>query len=295
MHDRTPEPDDLEPIERASIDELRGLQLERLQWSLRHAYDNVPHYRKAFDAKGVHPDDCKSLEDLALFPFTAKADLRDNYPFGMFAVPQAQVSRIHASSGTTGPSHRRRLHRRRHPHMVDGHGPLDPRQRRATGRQGARRVRVRPVHRRSRCALRRRSARLHGHPDLRRHDRTPGHADPRLRARRHHGHAVVHVGHRRRDGTAGRRSAHDQPAGRHLRRRTVDERHAPRDGTASRHARRRHLRAVRGDGPRRRQRMRRDEGRPAHLGGPLLSRGHRPGRPATCCPTVPRASWSSRA
>jgi phenylacetate-CoA ligase len=102
VQDRTPGPDDLEPIERASIDELRNLQLERLQWSLRHAYDNVPHYRKAFADKGVHPDDCKSLADLALFPFTAKADLRDNYPFGMFAVPQAQVSRIHASSGTTG-------------------------------------------------------------------------------------------------------------------------------------------------------------------------------------------------
>ena len=102
MQDRTPSPDDLEPIERASIDELRSLQLERLQWSLRHAYDNVPHYRKAFDDKGVHPGDCRSLSDLALFPFTAKADLRDNYPFGMFAVPQAHVSRIHASSGTTG-------------------------------------------------------------------------------------------------------------------------------------------------------------------------------------------------
>jgi phenylacetate-CoA ligase len=102
MHDRTPAPDQLEPIERASLDELRSLQLERLRWSLHHAYENVPHYRAAFDAKGVHPDDCKSLEDLARFPFTAKADLRDNYPFGMFAVPREQVARIHASSGTTG-------------------------------------------------------------------------------------------------------------------------------------------------------------------------------------------------
>ena len=102
MQDRTPRPEDLEPIERASIDELRALQLERLQWSLRHAYDNVPHYRAAFEAAGVHPDDCRDLADLAKFPLTAKADLRDNYPFGMFAVPQAQVSRIHASSGTTG-------------------------------------------------------------------------------------------------------------------------------------------------------------------------------------------------
>jgi phenylacetate-CoA ligase len=102
MPSKRPRPDELEPIERASRDELRALQLERLQWSLKHAYDNVPHYRKAFDAKGVAPGDLKSLEDLRNFPFTVKADLRDNYPFGMFAVPREQVSRIHASSGTTG-------------------------------------------------------------------------------------------------------------------------------------------------------------------------------------------------
>ena len=97
-----PEPGELEPIERASQDELRALQLRRLQWTLQHAYDNVPHYKRAFDAKGVHPSDCKSLADLAKFPFTAKADLRANYPFGMFAVPREQVVRVHASSGTTG-------------------------------------------------------------------------------------------------------------------------------------------------------------------------------------------------
>ncbi|MBU3653134.1 MAG: phenylacetate--CoA ligase [Limnohabitans sp.] len=92
----------LEPIEKASIDELRALQLQRLRWSLRHAYDNSPVYRRKFDAAGVHPDDCKSLADLAKFPFTSKADLRDSYPFGMFAVPREQVVRVHASSGTTG-------------------------------------------------------------------------------------------------------------------------------------------------------------------------------------------------
>jgi phenylacetate-CoA ligase len=92
----------LEPIERASIDELRALQLQRLRWSLRHAYDNSPVYRRKFDAAGVHPDDCHSLSDLAKFPFTSKADLRDSYPFGMFAVPRDQVVRVHASSGTTG-------------------------------------------------------------------------------------------------------------------------------------------------------------------------------------------------
>jgi phenylacetate-CoA ligase len=102
MQQRRPSPTSLEPIERASTDELRGLQLQRLQWSLHHAYANVAHYRKAFDAAGVHPDDCRQLEDLARFPFTSKQDLRDNYPFGMFAVDGSEVSRIHASSGTTG-------------------------------------------------------------------------------------------------------------------------------------------------------------------------------------------------
>jgi phenylacetate-CoA ligase len=92
----------LEPIESASTDELRALQLERLQWSLRHAYDNVDHYRKAFDAAGVHPADLKRLEDLTRFPFLTKQDFRAQYPFGLFAVPRAQIARIHASSGTTG-------------------------------------------------------------------------------------------------------------------------------------------------------------------------------------------------
>ena len=92
----------LEPIERASIDELRSLQLERLQWSLRHAYDNVSHYRKAFDAAGAHPADLKRLEHLSRFPFLTKQDFRAQYPFGLFAVPRAQIARIHASSGTTG-------------------------------------------------------------------------------------------------------------------------------------------------------------------------------------------------
>jgi len=97
-----PAPGDLEPIERASRDELQALQLQRLQWTLRHTYDNVPHFRRKFDAAGVHPSDLKSLADLAKFPFTTKADLRDNYPFSLFAVPREKVVRIHASSGTTG-------------------------------------------------------------------------------------------------------------------------------------------------------------------------------------------------
>jgi phenylacetate-CoA ligase len=92
----------LEPIEKASVDELRALQFQRLRHSVRHAYDNVPHYRRSFDAAGVRPNDLRTLEDLARFPFTTKKDLRDNYPFGMFAVPRERIVRIHASSGTTG-------------------------------------------------------------------------------------------------------------------------------------------------------------------------------------------------
>ncbi len=102
MPQRQPAPGELDAIETASRDEITALQLQRLRQTLQHAYDKVPHYRAAFDAAGVQPDDCKTLADLAKFPFTTKKDLRDNYPFGMFAVPKAHVSRIHASSGTPG-------------------------------------------------------------------------------------------------------------------------------------------------------------------------------------------------
>jgi phenylacetate-CoA ligase len=102
MKDLSPRKEELDPIEIASLDEIRALQLDRLKWSLRHAYDNVPMYRQRFDAAGVHPDDLKQLSDLGKFPFTYKTDLRDNYPFGLFAVPRDQISRVHASSGTTG-------------------------------------------------------------------------------------------------------------------------------------------------------------------------------------------------
>jgi phenylacetate-CoA ligase len=102
MPQRQPAPGELDAIETASRDEISALQLQRLRQTLQNAYDKVPHYRQAFDAAGVAPGDLKTLSDLAKFPFTTKQDLRNNYPFGMFAVPRAQVSRIHASSGTTG-------------------------------------------------------------------------------------------------------------------------------------------------------------------------------------------------
>jgi len=102
MQDRTPDPSELDPIERASTDELQTLQLGRLQTTLQRVYEHVPHYRSALDAAGVHPDDLHELADIARYPFTSKADLRQNYPFGMFAVPRTQIARLHASSGTTG-------------------------------------------------------------------------------------------------------------------------------------------------------------------------------------------------
>ncbi|WP_353476642.1 phenylacetate--CoA ligase (plasmid) [Salipiger sp. H15] len=102
MTDMTPMKEILDPIEIASRDEISALQEKRMAWSLRHAYENSPFYRKRFDENGAHPDDFKTLADLAKFPFTMKQDLRDTYPFGMFAVPREQLVRIHGSSGTTG-------------------------------------------------------------------------------------------------------------------------------------------------------------------------------------------------
>jgi phenylacetate-CoA ligase len=101
---KRPQPGELEAIETASRDEISALQLQRLKWSLRHAYDNVPFHKKAFDDRGVHPDDLKTLADLAKFPFMTKTALRDEYPFGLFAVPKEKIARLHASSGTTGKS-----------------------------------------------------------------------------------------------------------------------------------------------------------------------------------------------
>ncbi|MBK1782414.1 phenylacetate--CoA ligase [Advenella sp. WQ 585] len=102
MENLTPRKEDLDPIEIASRDELSALQLQRMQWTLNHAYENSPFYKAHFDKAGVHPSDLKTLSDLAKFPFTQKTDLRDTYPFGMFSVPQNKLARIHASSGTTG-------------------------------------------------------------------------------------------------------------------------------------------------------------------------------------------------
>ena len=192
--DFSPDKKDLNPIEIASRDEIAALQLRRMKWSLRHAYENVPHYKKSFDAAGVHPDDLKDLSDLRKFPLTAKDDLRANYPYGMFAVPMDKVVRIHASSGTTGKP------------TVVGYTKLDIRtwadvcarsiyaSGGRAGHEDPQCLRLRAVHRRARRALRRREARLRHDPGLRRHDRAPGQADRRFRARHHHGDAELHAG-----------------------------------------------------------------------------------------------------
>ena len=197
MVQRTPSPNDLEPIERASKDELQALQLERMKWTLKHAYDNVPHYRAAFDEAGVHPDDLKSLSDLSKFPFTDKKVLRDNYPFGLFAVPREQVVRIHASSGTTGKA------------TVVGYTQNDidtwanvvARSIRAGGGRAGDMVHISYGYGlftgRPGCALWRRAPGLHRHPDVGWPDGKAGTTDPGFQAIDYHGHAVVHAQHHR--------------------------------------------------------------------------------------------------
>ena len=197
--------DELEPIETASRDTLRTLQLQRLKNTLQLAYERIPHYRQKFDAAGVHPGDLKELSDLAKFPFTTKDDLRQNYPFGMFAVPMADIVRIHASSGTTGK-----------PTVVgytrgdiETWSRLMARSIRAAGgrsdRQDPRRLRLRPVHRRARLPLRRRISRRRRHPGRRRLYRAAGAAHRRFQARHHRGDAVLHARDRRRIRAAGLR------------------------------------------------------------------------------------------
>src|ERR1700737_4268430 len=184
----------MEPILGVSRDELECLQLERLRTTLQHAYANNANYKRKFDAAGVHPDDLRSLVDLAAFPFTAKKGLRDAYPFGFFSVPREQVARIHASSGTTGKP------------TVVGYtrndlaiwGNLMARSIRASGGKAGMKVHVAYGY-----GLFTGGLGAHygagrvgrgGVPGFRRHDRAPGAAHPRFRARHHHGDAVLHAG-----------------------------------------------------------------------------------------------------
>ena len=224
--------------------ELKALQLSRLKTTLERAYNKVPHYKKKFDAANVKPGDLKSLADLARFPFTVKTDLRDNYPFGMFAVPRDQLLRLHASSGTTGKP------------TVVGYTKADlnlwadlmarclASHGRAARRHRAQRLWLRPVHRRAGRALRRRAARLHRGAAVGRRHRAAGDAAAGLRRHRPVRHAVLRAQHRRSRRGHGRRYPQAAAAHRHLRRRAVDRRHAPRHRGAARHRGDRHLRPV---------------------------------------------------
>src|SRR3954452_22076889 len=273
--------------ERASRDEIRALQTQRLAWSLKHAYDNVAHYRNAFDKAGVHPSDFRELSDLAKFPFTVKTDLRDNYPFNMFAVPREKLVRVHASSGTTGKP------------IVVGYtqGDIDiwsdvmARSIRAAGGRsgmimhnaygyglftgglgahyGRERVPRPPWRGRRRAgrALRRGTARLHRGAGVGGDDRAAGAADQRFPTRHHHRDAELHARDPGRVQAAAARLAQVVAEVRDLRRRTVDQCDARRNRAGVRHGCHRYLWPIGGHWPRRRAGMRRDQGRPAYLGG----------------------------
>ena len=245
-----PAPETLDAEERMSVDELRALQLTRLRQTLRRAYADVPHYRRLFDEAGVHPDDCRDLADLAKFPATSKDDLRENYPFGMFAVPQDQVRRIHASSGTTG-----------RPTVVgytardiDIWADLMARSLRAAG--------VRPGHKvHNAYGYGLFTGGLGAHYGIERLGATAipvsGGMTPRqVQLINDFQPEVImvtpslHAHDHRRVREAGHRPGRVLAAGRGLRRRAVDRADARGDRGAHGHARRRHLRAVGGDGAR---------------------------------------------
>ena len=210
---RRPLPDaDIDPESDSVARRSRPLQLERLQWTVRHAYENVPLYTRKFDEAGVAPDDIRTLDDVQRLPFTTKDDLRQTYPFGMFAVPMAEVRRIHASSGTTGrPTVVGYTAGRPRP-LGDARGAVAARRGRPPGDEGAQRLRLRAVHRRTRRARRHRAARRHRHPDVGRTDRAAGAADPRLRAGRDHVHPELPADDRGCDGGCRDRPARDVAA-----------------------------------------------------------------------------------
>ena len=214
----------LEPIEKASRKTLRDLQFARLKWSLKHAYEKVPHYRKKFDAAGVKPKDLKTLADLAKFPFTAKADLRDTYPFGMFAVPMDKVVRIHASSGTTGKPTVVGYTKK----DIDTWSHLMARSIRAAGARPGDKVHVAygyglftgglgAHYGAERLGLA--TIPVSGGMTERQVQLIA-----RLQAGNHHGDALLHAGDRRRDGAPGLRSEEDLAAHRNFRRGALDER-----------------------------------------------------------------------
>ena len=269
----------LDREETISRDELEALQLSRLQHTVAYAYDRVPLYKRKFDEAGVHPTDLRELSDLGNFPFTTKDDLRLEYPFGMFAVPQHEVARIHASSGTTGRA------------TVVGYTKKDladwaklvARSLRASG--------VRPgmkVHNAYGYGLFTGGMGAHAGAEALGCTVIPisgGQterqitAHPGLQAGRHPGHPHLPADHRRRHGAHGHRSRLHLAEVRRPGRRTVDRGDAARARSHHEHQGLRHLRPFRGHGPGRRRRSRGDAGRQPHLGGPLPPGNHRPLQP----------------
>ena len=220
---------EMDAAERASRDEILALQTKRLAWSLAHAYDNVAHYKKAFDKAGVHPRDFKQL--VRSCEISVHGENR--------SARQLPVQHVRGAARKDGPrpclvrhdrkTDRGRLYPGRHRHLVGGDGALDPRRRRPHRHDHAQRLWLWPVHRRVRGALRRRKTRLHRGAGVRRHDRTAGAADQRFQARHHHGDAELHAGDSRRVQEAEARPAQILAEIRHLRRRALDQRDARRD------------------------------------------------------------------
>ena len=195
---QAPEIHELDPAERMSVDELRALQLDRLRWTLRHAYANVPFYRKKFDAAGVSPEDCRSLEDLAGLPGHDQGRPAGELPDRHVRGPRDRAAADPRLERDHRPAHGGGLHPAGPGYLVGPDGPVDPGGGRAARRHGARGLRLRPVHRRAGRPLRRRAAGLHGHSGFGRHDRTAGEADRRPAAAGDHGHADLHADHPRR-------------------------------------------------------------------------------------------------
>ena len=271
---------------------LERLQVERLRETLRRVIAHVPFYRESFRAAGVGPEDIRGIDDVRRLPFTTKQDLRDHYPFGLFAVPLAEVARIHASSGTTGKMTVVGYTRRDLESWAEvcarsfGCAGVRPR------RHRAQRLRLRALHRRARRALRRRAARGDRDPDLGRQHQAPDHDHAGLRRHGAHLHALLRAEPRRDDPGAGRRPRFAQAARGHLRRRAVVRGDAQGDREEAAPHGARHLRPHRDHRPRGGDGVPREAGA-ARLRGPLPRRGHRPGHRRGRSRRARAASWSS--
>ena len=272
-------------------EELKKLQGERLRALVQRLYANVPLYKQRLDEAGIDPGAVKGLDDLTRLPFTYKKDLRDSYPFNLFAVPLRDIVRIHASSGTTGKPTTVGYTAGDIEHVGRVHGPHVRGRGRDPGRHHPERLRLRPLHRRPGRPLRRRAPGGGGRAHLGRQHAEAAHAPPGLRfdgALLHPQLRALHLGRRPRDG---RRHGRAAAARGDLRRRTVVRGHAPRHPGEAERPGHRHLRSLRDHGPGRLLRMRRGPTGPAHQRGSLPGRDHRSQDSARSWPTASWANW----